>query len=932
MKVYKKAQVTIFIILAIVILIGAGTYLFLAAQDTEAGLTGETKIKEKIPVEFDPVKNYVTECAQKTLQQGLLKIGQTGGYASIDEPELNGNANLADGVLPLTKESKNKVVYWRYYTGTQLGSKQPPLYKKDETAHTSGQSIESQLGKYVALKIENCLNDFAEFTAQGFTVERTGTPSSTATVGESDISILLTYPLKVHKTGSTVDMTQFFVKTPLPLHQIYQLAADITALENEHGFFERNIKTILSLYAGDNPRPAPLDDYYFTYTPKFWIRSEVEKNLRDIVQQQFMAFKMEPETNADADRFYGIPMTGAQTAVVNDNNLNVRFSYLSDGKYQWPFTLDMCGKEICQAQSCSGIVPFPCQRMHTVYSLHFPVLVEITQQSSFDTNKYTFRFFLQSYLKDNEPLQPQLTALSDLSGLGASSLSAASKLCEKATWNSPPITLTIKDAASKKEIPNTLIYYSVTGESCLVGTTDQKGILTSSFPQGTVGGVLLVSHQDYIGKSAVFDAGLVSAQTLDIELEPLHTLKLRVEKRKFTKLSDWVIESGTAPLARNEKAVVILTRKPADTEEEHTVFSEFAGHTQSEEFPNITIAQGTYEANIQLISNDIVAIPKSEACGSFLGFDVGCTEIPEINFGVLPDTRTHVAIIKNFPQGTQSYTLKCVDKSKVNQNSPDTPALAVTTVQLSGQRNAQAQFGIESKTPSEFKSADGYIAVQTSHDAVCRARDVSGNKETTPPNEERNGRKGYENYEEMVTEKTIHILTRRFKEGTYTFDVICKKSDEQTWELLEPKIMLSIQSEYGTQLPEDADGTPEDKRPLEIPGFTDSRLTDFSGDVALLPLQTSQQTSCMYAAGATPKETDFKPLGIPKDTQFIAGGFKGEVLIPNPDGKKELVLYVLDMGLDDIPQYRRTVDDLEHWKSVDDKSKAYSSILAPEVR
>ncbi len=76
----KKAQVTLFIILAILIVIGIGTYIFLSRQTTGINLLSRAAMQANALAKSDAVKLYVETCLEEATKEAVLTIGRQGGY------------------------------------------------------------------------------------------------------------------------------------------------------------------------------------------------------------------------------------------------------------------------------------------------------------------------------------------------------------------------------------------------------------------------------------------------------------------------------------------------------------------------------------------------------------------------------------------------------------------------------------------------------------------------------------------------------------------------------------------------------------------------------------------------------------------------------------------------------------------------------------
>ena len=70
MKLNRKSQTTIFMIVGLVIILG-GAIFFYTTQKVAKPLEPEVRIiQEQVPLEFDPVKKYLNDCAYSDAVEG----------------------------------------------------------------------------------------------------------------------------------------------------------------------------------------------------------------------------------------------------------------------------------------------------------------------------------------------------------------------------------------------------------------------------------------------------------------------------------------------------------------------------------------------------------------------------------------------------------------------------------------------------------------------------------------------------------------------------------------------------------------------------------------------------------------------------------------------------------------------------------------------
>lgn len=147
----KRGQITVFIILGILLLLGVGFAIYMQGR------------AEKLPIETAPrfdrmdpnaLQKYVEECIAETTTSGAYIIAAQGGYVAPKSSEFHGDAG--DG-LPM-----------HYYTDE--GVVPFVLYENDSTLRPLAE-VSRALERYVAAELSNCLN-FSEAQAWGYTVKQ----------------------------------------------------------------------------------------------------------------------------------------------------------------------------------------------------------------------------------------------------------------------------------------------------------------------------------------------------------------------------------------------------------------------------------------------------------------------------------------------------------------------------------------------------------------------------------------------------------------------------------------------------------------------------------------------------------------------------------------------------------------------------------------
>ncbi len=176
---HKRAQITIFMILGLLILIGViSWYAFLGSKKVQVY---EDYSSQGMAADIAPINSFITSCVERTAREGLVYISAHGGYYDVGDPYFD-----ADIDIP-----------FYFYEGR---SYLPDLG-----------TIEAELSSYVADNLPSCLLDLKDFEDQGFKVSSEGTPKVNSTISSS-ISVYADIPVVISKGGSEYRPDTFSAK------------------------------------------------------------------------------------------------------------------------------------------------------------------------------------------------------------------------------------------------------------------------------------------------------------------------------------------------------------------------------------------------------------------------------------------------------------------------------------------------------------------------------------------------------------------------------------------------------------------------------------------------------------------------------------------------------------------------------------------------
>ncbi len=635
----KKAQVTIFMVIGLLIIVG-GTIFFYATKEAKTPSESEIKvIREEIPLEFDPIRSYADNCAYSVSVEGLRILGKQGGYISLTNKTLNKesfalrqNPTESDAVS-FTKDSELKIPYWWYLKSAnnckgscEFASKRPELRQTEN-------SIEKQLERYIDFKFEECLDNFKPFVEQGFKFAKKGKVKSDVVIAFDDVSVLVEYPIEVQAQDSKTEIAQFAARVPVNLERVYELSSKITNLQIKHHFLEKHVLNLMVAFSGiDKEKLPPMSDIQFKFGNSIsWQKTDIKNKITGMLSAYLQLFQVDGTYNYDRNIFDSelkqrlYDSTILPVANNSFSNLEAYFIYLDF----WPVYFDLnCNGENCAPSSANSLLSFfGIQDYSFDYDISFPVLVEVKDSFALNGEGYSFNFFLESNIRNNRYMEGNFTPLEVLP------LSERSQLCDIRT--SGNVEVKVIDSATKKAIEDAQVLYTLTGESCFIGTTNKDGKVVEKFPVG-VGGFVNVLKESYIGKAAEFDPQIETDDSLNIELQPIYTKNIVLKKKNIVKtMQGWQFVDSAADLSDKESAVVSLTR--IGDENELELFSAASYEGRQTEKSEIEIAPGKYFADITLMLNQRIIIPEEERCECVIDLGIcvrkECYKVPKIDFG-----------------------------------------------------------------------------------------------------------------------------------------------------------------------------------------------------------------------------------------------------------------------------------------------------------
>ncbi len=195
----KKSQIGMFIIFGLIIAIAMGFVLYLKniQKNNVTEKTSESSF------EFQPVRNFIENCIDKTAKDGLIILGLQGGYISLPDKS--------------TQDLIPNVPFY-LYEGQNL------LPKKEK--------IESELNFFIAHELPLCFDNFKSLKELGYSINFQDLNVNSKIT--KDVIIELNFKLESEKGTSKQELTKVSKPVNTRIGTIYDIISRIIASQNQN--------------------------------------------------------------------------------------------------------------------------------------------------------------------------------------------------------------------------------------------------------------------------------------------------------------------------------------------------------------------------------------------------------------------------------------------------------------------------------------------------------------------------------------------------------------------------------------------------------------------------------------------------------------------------------------------------------------------------
>lgn len=470
----RKGQVTIFIILAVLI-IGAVIAFFMLRSSNVSS----------IPKEMQPVYNYYLSCLEQNAQQGISLLGEQAGYIYVDKLDFS----PASSYKPFSSQLNffgQPVPYWMYVSGNNVLKIQKPTLT----------SMEKELKTYSENNVGNC--DFSEFYAQGFNIEMSEATTQVQ-INENSVDVLVKSPITIQFENQSVTLSEHEFSIQSKLGKFYSLASNVYDYEMQNSFLEAYSLDVMRLY-------APVSGVELTCSPKVFSKEQITKNLTEALAANIGALKLRGNyyDMANEENKYFVTDIGQSVSE------NVNFIYSPNWSTKIEISGDTVAKPVGNQQGLA-MLGFCYVPYKFVYDIDFPVLVQF-----YDENEI-FQFPIAVVIKQNQPRE-------------AIESSSNGDEIKSPVCNYPNQDVSIYTYDSLSEPVKAKLSFKCLNSECDVGETTIQGsdaVFKGVVPQ-CVNGFIVASAEGYVdGK---YQMSTNEEETANVILRKKYNLSLDLGK------------------------------------------------------------------------------------------------------------------------------------------------------------------------------------------------------------------------------------------------------------------------------------------------------------------------------------------------------------------------------------------------------------------
>lgn len=419
MKIFdksKKAQVTLFVIIGLVLLVVA--FIFFAIHTPTSQEEQLLKSVKDVDATIKPVQIYVESCLQSVSLESLKILGEHGGY--IDPVGVNSqkafsydqaNPVDSDGVF-FAETNDYFIPYWFHSKSKAESPDLDPV-----VAMPTIEEMQLDHQNYVKRNLYECINDFKSFSFKEADIKIIDeVPEITILYTENNVVAKAEFITKINLEGQEKTIEAYITTVPIPIKKYYDLASRMTYSEATDQYLEKVTLSLIGRYSRASlDALPPFADHVYSYEPVIWSQQAVKMQLQELLQSYIPVinvfgsknyFEINTSSLSDTEKKFFDGFTLNPTTILASPNLDISHIYFpqnyylkispSDGDLLKPSSEDF-SEAFGQIHGQSD----PEQFYNFFYDISYPVIVSIQENNLPGGESFTFNFALESNIRFN---------------------------------------------------------------------------------------------------------------------------------------------------------------------------------------------------------------------------------------------------------------------------------------------------------------------------------------------------------------------------------------------------------------------------------------------------------------------------------------------------------------------------------------------------
>lgn len=405
----KKAQITLFVIIGLILLIGAGlTYFLISQHQTNPQENTQTELTD-VGQEYRPIDLYVKNCLSSIGVSVLEQIGQHGGYIHpLKELKYDPLKPYDSDGVSLTNSEQSFVPYWNYI---------PSPTKQDKTIYSTIkiptlEDIERSHALEIDANLLKCINNFKDLDFEGSKIIINKNPKTKVTYTDDAVLIQTKLPLTVTTAdGVTKNIDSFHTTIDIPFKKYYDLSSFIVSQEYEHQYLENLMTSLIGYYGKVDSKAIP-PFYGITQGNSYemWTQTDVNQKLKSLLLDTVPLIQVQGTNNSYDVNSLGLDKRDSAFLnslniplfLINHSELEVSHLYLDWPIYSkvWPSEGELI-RPTPNNYDIHGWFTDKDQTYNFFYDVAYPVVVELREPNVYLGKDFVFMFAMESNIRKN---------------------------------------------------------------------------------------------------------------------------------------------------------------------------------------------------------------------------------------------------------------------------------------------------------------------------------------------------------------------------------------------------------------------------------------------------------------------------------------------------------------------------------------------------